>query len=578
MRRSRPRCVLPADRGDFSMRLPLTAIVLGGLLCARTILSRPLLPPDETRYLTVAWESLQRGDFLVSHLNGETYAHKPPLLFWLINLAWWIFGEGELAARCIAPLVSLLSVFLTWRLGLQLWPGAAVRAGMAALMHVSCLLWMYFSPVTMFDTLLTVFVQGALLGALRAASGDGRGLWQSGICMGLGILSKGPVLLVFVLPVLLAGRFAMPVSRERWWLAGVLSSVLLAALVALAWVIPSAISGGEAYSRELLFGQTAGRMVNSFAHRQPFWFYAAVLPPSLLPWLLFGSVWRGLRGCWSDQGIRFSAVWLGAAFVILSAVSGKQPYSILPAIPAAALLLAAAADRGGRQLHWSDLLPVICGTLLLGAVPLAVNALSVFTRSGLPGLISSGESLVLMAVALPLLLVRRCSVQVAVTAVALSAIVFQVILVNSLTDTLWNGFDLRPMAAFVGRSQRPAGWFGGYHGQLNYLGRLPHVAELAGESDVVRWLSAKPDGLLIVRLPQSDAVSAGELYSRLKKHDREAVPRSEQAALAAALAAAVELPDESSMLGVVYVQWVRSGLREQPYVILEFGEQHSAVE
>jgi len=44
------------------------------------------------------------------------------------------------------------------------------------------------------------------------------------------------------------------------------------------------------------------------------------------------------------------------------------------------------------------------------------------------------------------------------------------------------------------------------------------------------------------------------------------------------LAAAVELPDESSMRGVVYVQWVRSGLREQPYVILEFGEQHSAVE
>lgn len=560
------------------MRLPITAMFLGSLLCAGTILSRPLLPPDETRYLTVAWESLQRGDFLVSHLNGETYAHKPPLLFWLINVAWLVFGEGDLAARCVAPIVSLVSVILTWRLGLRLWPGAVVRAGMAAMIHVSCLLWMYFSPVTMFDTLLTVFVQGALLGALRAAAGDGRGFWQVGVCMGLGILSKGPVLLVFVLPVLVAGRFSLSVSRLRWWLAGVTGSVLLAAVVALAWVIPSAMSGGEAYSQELLFGQTAGRMVNSFAHRQPFWFYAAVLPPSLLPWLLLGSVWRGLRGCWSDRGVCFAAVWLGAAFVILSAVSGKQPYYILPAIPGAALLLAALADRGGRQPHWGDMLPVIGGTLLLGAVPLAVNALSVFSRSGLPGLISSGESVVLMAVALPLFFVRRSSVQVAVTAVATSAVVFQVILVNSLTDTLWDGFDLRPMAAFVGRSERPAGWFGGYHGQLNYLGRLPYVAELATESDVVHWCSKEPGGLLIVRLPQSDAESGRAFYSRLRMYDREAVPKSEQAVLAAGLKAAAELPWESGLRGVLYVQWVRSGLREQPYVIVEFGEQRGATE
>ncbi len=552
------------------MKFPLTAIGLASLLCAGTVLSRPLLPPDETRYVTVAWESLQRGDFLVSHLNGETYAHKPPLLFWLINLAWVLCGESDTVARSVAPLAAVFSVFLTWRLGLRLWPQAFERAGMAALIHTSSLLWMYFSPVTMFDALLTVFVQGALLGVLRAAGGDSRGFWQAGLCMGLGILSKGPVLLVFVLPVMLAGSLNKSVNRSRHWLFGVFCSVLLAAVTALAWVIPSALSGGRAYADELLFGQTAGRMVNSFAHRQPFWFYAAVLPPGLLPWLLLGSVWRGLRGSLSDGGVRFAAVWLGAAFVILSAVSGKQPYYILPAIPAAALLLAAAADRGSQQLRGFELLPVFGGTVLLGAVPLVVNAMKVFSGTGLQGLVNWRESLVLMATAPGLLLFRRCRTVVVVTAVAVSAVLFQVILVNALTDTLWNGFDLRPMAEFVRNSNRPVGWFGGYHGQLNYLGGLQFVAELRGEPDVSEWLSEQPGGILIVRLARPESEVEASLYVRLRRHDREVVAEAERGMLAEELRSALELPCESKLSGVLYVQWVRSGLREQPYVIAEF--------
>ena len=65
------------------------------VVMAAAILTRPLLPVDETRYLAVAWEMWLGGDYLVPHLNGETYSHKPPLLFWLINLGWGVFGPCE---------------------------------------------------------------------------------------------------------------------------------------------------------------------------------------------------------------------------------------------------------------------------------------------------------------------------------------------------------------------------------------------------------------------------------------------------------------------------------------------------
>ena len=60
-----------------------------------SLLTRPLLPVDETRYLAVAWEMWQRGDFLVPFLNGAPYSDKPPLFFWLMHAGWWLFGVTE---------------------------------------------------------------------------------------------------------------------------------------------------------------------------------------------------------------------------------------------------------------------------------------------------------------------------------------------------------------------------------------------------------------------------------------------------------------------------------------------------
>ena len=62
--------------------LGFAAVALAGVLL------RPALPIDETRYLAVAWEMWARGDWLVPTKNFALYTHKPPLLFWTMNLVW----------------------------------------------------------------------------------------------------------------------------------------------------------------------------------------------------------------------------------------------------------------------------------------------------------------------------------------------------------------------------------------------------------------------------------------------------------------------------------------------------------
>ena len=75
----------------MSQRLGWILVLFGwGLLAAVSLASHTLLPIDETRYATVAWNMWQRSDLLVPWLNGGPYADKPPLLFWIIQAG---FGQ-----------------------------------------------------------------------------------------------------------------------------------------------------------------------------------------------------------------------------------------------------------------------------------------------------------------------------------------------------------------------------------------------------------------------------------------------------------------------------------------------------
>src|SRR6185312_2993924 len=91
-----------------STALPLAlAVAIWAILVAAGLYLRPPLPVDETRYLAVAWEMWNGGNYLVPHLNGIPYHHKPPLLFWLMTLGWAVFGVSETWARLVAPLFGL---------------------------------------------------------------------------------------------------------------------------------------------------------------------------------------------------------------------------------------------------------------------------------------------------------------------------------------------------------------------------------------------------------------------------------------------------------------------------------------
>ena len=123
-------------------------------------------------------------------------------------------------------------------------------------------------------------------------------------------------------------------------------ALLGGAALILAWAIPAAWAGGEAYRNAIFWGQTAHRMVDSFAHRAPAWFYLAWLPLMLAPWLLWPRWWRNWRALpgalRQDSGLRLALLGTLFCLAFFSFVSGKRVHYLLPEFTLFALLAARA--------------------------------------------------------------------------------------------------------------------------------------------------------------------------------------------------------------------------------------------
>lgn len=314
------------------------------------VLARPPLPIDETRYLAVAWEMRTTGDWLVPHLNGAPYSHKPPLLFWLMNLVWTATGVSGTAARLVGPAFGLAAIWATGRLARRLWPEDEGVGGRAAMVLAGLGAFAVFAGLTMFDAMLTLAVIAGVFAILAAGEDGGArsGLWIGpwiglGAALAFGGLAKGPVILVHLLPLALSAPLWAGIAPRRALVGLGIALCAGLALVGL-WLGPAALLGGEDYRRAVLWTQSAGRMTESFAHARPWWFFLALAPLLVWPFGWSAGLWRRLaaRGLRADPGLRLAAIWAGSALLLFSLMSGKQAHYLLPALPAVALAFARA--------------------------------------------------------------------------------------------------------------------------------------------------------------------------------------------------------------------------------------------
>ncbi len=483
----------------------LLAWVMLLLLTAVAMLARPVTPIDETRYVGVAWEMWLRGDFLVPFKNGEAYSHKPPLMMWMFQAGWAVFGVNEWWPRLVSPLFSAGGLGLTFALAKRLWPERSGLGGQAVIILTSCLVWAISSTWIMFDVMLAFFVLIGIHGVLIAADGKpARGFALLGLSIGLGVLTKGPVMLLQVLPVVVLAPWWNPGLRWARWFGGMLAAVISGAAIALAWAIPAGIAGGEEYRNAIFWGQTANRMVESFAHQRPIWWYLAMMPVLLFPWVVWPEVWRAIRRYTQlglDRGGRFCIAWIVPIFIAFSFISGKQAHYLMPLFPAFALLVArvlSSQDRLPKKAESLSLpillmLVIAMGMMLVagGVVPLPKDKFEV-----LPAL---WPGVVLALGAITAFAVRKFAHPIIV--IGFMGVAAPALVQTALAPALYPEYDVHPISRAIRQSQDSGHLVanaGKYHDQYQFFGRLQQPLVELQEGTIKDWLQQHPTAQIVM--------------------------------------------------------------------------------
>jgi MFS family permease len=372
---------------------------------------------------------------------------------------------------------------------------------------------MVFMTATMFDMLVAFFTLLGMLGILVAWQGKlSRGCLILGVAIGAGLLAKGPTILLQTLPLAVLAPWWMRESRPNWryWYAGIGLAILLGAAIALLWAIPAGMHGGPKYQHEIFWGQTAERMVHSFAHRRPGWWYLAMLPFIFAPWLFAIPVWKSLvklPSLLQESGVRFCLAWLVPVFVAFSLISGKQMQYLLPILPAFSLLAARGLDDI-KSVVWPDRLVLMLIGIISGAVLLFLptyaehHALAAWAST-----VPAWGGVVLIVAAVLLFLRPVTGPSGYVLKVAVFSGLFVSVIYLAVIRHAGPAYDIREISYRIKALQEqgaPIANAGKYYGQYDFVGRLAEPPESVTRSILAPWFVAHPNGRAIVSFDKGD--------------------------------------------------------------------------
>jgi 4-amino-4-deoxy-L-arabinose transferase-like glycosyltransferase len=313
------------------------------------------------------------------------------------------------------------------------------------------------------------------------------------------------VILLHVLPAALAASWWAQERNGRLGRFGLdlLAGVLLGAAIALAWAVPAGLAGGGAYREAIFWGQTAGRVAESFAHRAPWWYYLPFVPLVLFPWFVWPRFWKGLKTVLGEHQARFLLAWLLLTLLAFSLVSGKQPKYLVPLLPAFALLAGRAIGRGrdeGETRRW-DMVPPAAGVFGAAAFLGALRARPEILR--LPEWVAEVPPWPVAALALlgaSLLAFSRAGALAQMRALSFATLFGMAVVGAGVVPALVPYADPAPVARYLAdlqARQLPLAHLGKYHAQYHFAGRLEKPIEILDPPGLAAWVQAHPQGRVI---------------------------------------------------------------------------------
>jgi 4-amino-4-deoxy-L-arabinose transferase-like glycosyltransferase len=320
---------------------------------------------------------------------------KPPMFYWLGSI--WPWLRGGPITQTEARLPSLVAGAGVAALATD-WAAAdfgAVGGWLAFLFLIGSYGFAVRANVALTDMVMTLLLLSAwraMRGPLKGASGRA-GPLAAGVFLGLGVLTKGPVVVVLAglaaLIYIVLGRGNPFRFARRGWPYGMLA---IALALGAAWYIPAFIVGRSQDWGGVFFDENFGHFMpaaigGTGEAARPVYYIVARLFGAMMPLSLFAAplliaAFGGGFGESRRGAVRYHAALAMAVVGLFSLGSAKRDDYILPAIPPLAMLyaglFAGALRRGTIAVRVRD---AIAWAIAI-AVPLAMIGLVAMMRAG----------------------------------------------------------------------------------------------------------------------------------------------------------------------------------------------------
>lgn len=327
------------DNSNLYAALLIATILLGGIIFFYGLGNIPFLSFNEARRAIPAANIIKDGDWLLPKLNGELYITKPPLLYWLSATLSHFFGiVNEWTARipsALSAFATAMLVFVYTRRHYGVWAALFALQIVIANAGISML-----GRQAGIEMLLSFLCFSSLICAFKYTYEQAGRKWLllSYFLLGLAVLTKGPIALLFVtLPLLICALYQ---RKPRLWQA-LRDPVgwLIFLVVGSSWYLAVTWKMGFDIWQTIVQKDMAAKVYGNTG--EPIYNYVLWIAADFFPvfFLILISPIATLRR-WKQHDVTTSLlIGLLVPFLIYTAFSDKHAKYLLPVYPIFAILL-----------------------------------------------------------------------------------------------------------------------------------------------------------------------------------------------------------------------------------------------
>jgi len=302
-----------------------------------------LTSPDEVFYVQTAKEMVRHCSWMTPYLFDAPQFEKPIFLYWLLRIAFVLFGVSSFGARFFPAVFAAIGVVGTYCFALFGF-GDRRKALLSSLILASGGFYIGLARTVFTDMIFSVWILLALLSFWAGYVRNSRqnlGVFLFFVFAGAAVLTKGP--LGLIIPLCVVGIFlAVRKELNRIFCKRFLWGTMLFVLITFPWYIFMVTHYGNGFVHEFFVNCHIRRLFEAeHSFNDSWYFYPLTMILGVFPWSLFTLAalailfYRAVKN--KEPLDLFLASWIVVTFSVFQVAHSKLASYIFPLFPALAL-------------------------------------------------------------------------------------------------------------------------------------------------------------------------------------------------------------------------------------------------